>query len=139
VGRENVSPEDYKAVAKGVYSAFGTWSVDEATKTITFHFEGSLFPNTIGAELKRTIVSVTADEMKTASITGTDNAVWRRFIKPCSSIRQTALQNLPSTRWRFGERACQAAEEASSRKLNAPCRRLDGRSHGADGGDRGIG
>ena len=34
---------------------FGTWSVDEASKTLIVRYEGSLFPNQAGTESKRTI------------------------------------------------------------------------------------
>jgi hypothetical protein len=76
--RENVPPDYYKAIAQGVVANFGTWSVNEADKTITSRSEGALFPNGIGNEAKTTVVSVTADEMKTNGA-ALGNTVWRRF------------------------------------------------------------
>jgi Lipocalin-like domain len=35
--------EEYKAAAVGLQAQFGTWSVNEADKTITYHVEGALF------------------------------------------------------------------------------------------------
>jgi hypothetical protein len=63
-GRANVTPEDYKTAAQGVVAGVGTWSVNEADKTITYKVEDALFPGTGGAELKGTIVSLTGDDMK---------------------------------------------------------------------------
>jgi hypothetical protein len=73
--RENVTPEAYKAITQGVAAQFGTWSVNEADKTLTLHAEEELFPRP-GSEYKFT-VSVTADELRTTGPLG--NAVWRRF------------------------------------------------------------
>src|SRR5438046_7077068 len=44
--------------------SFGTWTVDEASKTITVRNVGSMFPNQAGTEGKRIVVSVTADELR---------------------------------------------------------------------------
>jgi hypothetical protein len=73
--RENPTPEAYKAITQGVAAQFGTWSVNEADKTLTLHAEQELFPRP-GSEYKFT-VSVTADELRTTGPLG--NAVWRRF------------------------------------------------------------
>jgi hypothetical protein len=73
--RDKTTPEEYKAIAQGFAAQFRTWSVNEADKTITTHAEDGFIPRPIGG--KATIVSVTADEMKTNGALG--NAVWRRF------------------------------------------------------------
>jgi hypothetical protein len=61
---------------------FGTWSFDEATKTITTNIEAASFPNLVGGTQKRIITSLTGDEMKytnPASLIGTvDEVVWKR-------------------------------------------------------------
>ena len=62
-GPAGVFPEDYKTIAMGLIASFGTWSVDEARKTITLQVEGDLFPNFEGSDIKAT-VSI-GDEMKT--------------------------------------------------------------------------
>jgi hypothetical protein len=75
-GPAGVPPEDYKTIAMGVIASFGTWSVDEARKTITLQVEADLFPNFEGSEIKGT-VSVDGDEMKTlGEVLG--NATWGR-------------------------------------------------------------
>jgi hypothetical protein len=53
------------AVASGSLAYTGTYTVDEATKTIHPNIETSTFPNLVGAPNQRRIVtSITADEMK---------------------------------------------------------------------------
>jgi hypothetical protein len=41
----DASAEEYKRIAMGVQANCGTWSVDEAGKTLTWHIQGGLFPN----------------------------------------------------------------------------------------------
>jgi hypothetical protein len=62
-------------MAQGFAAQFGTWSVNEADKTISLHVEEGPIPRSIDGEA--TIVSVTADELRTNGALG--NAVWRRF------------------------------------------------------------
>jgi Lipocalin-like domain len=74
--------EENKAVVQGIIANIGTWSVDEASKTITTTIEAGSFPNLNGNSQKRIISSLTAEELKytnPASTTGTvAEAVWRR-------------------------------------------------------------
>jgi hypothetical protein len=58
------TPEEYAAAVRGTAASYGTWSVDEAGKTITLRIEGSLLPNQDGTEGKRSIVNLTADELR---------------------------------------------------------------------------
>jgi hypothetical protein len=76
-GRANVTPEDYKAVTLGVVAGTGTWSVNEADKTIIYRVEDTLLANGAGIELKGTIVSLTGDDMKDSGPTF-GNATWHR-------------------------------------------------------------
>ena len=74
--------EEAKAAIQGMTANYGTWSVDEATKTITTNIEAASFPNLVGGTQKRIISSITADELKytnPASLIGTvDDVVWKR-------------------------------------------------------------
>jgi Lipocalin-like domain len=76
------TPEENKAVMTGMIANVGTWSVDEATKTITTHVEAGSFPNLNGNTQTRVISALTADELRYtngASVSGTvDEATWRR-------------------------------------------------------------
>jgi hypothetical protein len=69
------SPEEYKAVAVDFRANFGTWSVNEADKTITYHFDGAFAPNVEGTDAKSGTVSISGDELKIGS------QVWRRISK----------------------------------------------------------
>jgi hypothetical protein len=48
---------------QGTTAQFGTWSVDEASKTLVLSIEGNMYPNLVGTESKRT-ATVTGDELK---------------------------------------------------------------------------
>jgi hypothetical protein len=73
--------EENAAIVQGTTANFGTWTVDEASKTLTVRYEGSLFPNQAGSESKR-IVTVTGDELRVSNpATGSgmrSDTVWRR-------------------------------------------------------------
>ena len=79
--RMKTTPAEEKAVAHGVLSYFGTYTVTEADKSITLRIERSAFPNQ-ASDVKR-VVTLTGDEMKidNASRTagGRTVTVWRRL------------------------------------------------------------
>jgi hypothetical protein len=58
------SAEENKAIVAGTLALFGTYSVDEAKKTLTFNIESSTFPNAEGTAQTRTIDLLTADEFR---------------------------------------------------------------------------
>ena len=64
--RQEGTPEENKAAVMGTTATFGTWSVDDASKTLIVMNEGSMFPNQVGTESKRT-VSVSGDELKVSN------------------------------------------------------------------------
>ena len=74
--------DETKAVLSGFVASFGTYTVDEADKTVITHVEGSVFPNLIGRDQKRSISTLTADELRytnPTTSTGTSaEATWRR-------------------------------------------------------------
>jgi hypothetical protein len=64
-------------------SLFGTYTVDEAAKTIIYKVESSTFPNWVGQEQIRPIDSITSDELRHsnagASIAGAKTVnIWKR-------------------------------------------------------------
>jgi Lipocalin-like domain len=77
-----VTAEESKAAVQGMTANYGTWSIDEATKTLTTNIEASSSPNLTGGTQKRIITSLSADELKytnPASQIGTvDDVVWKR-------------------------------------------------------------
>jgi len=59
------TPEEAMSIASGSVAYTGTYTVDEATKTINANIETSTFANLVGAPNQRRIISsITADEMK---------------------------------------------------------------------------
>ena len=79
--RSEAKAEEFKAAALGLVANFGTWSVNEADKTLTSHYEGALFPNIEGTEAKST-VSLSGDELKLIQpspvLGGRSESVYRR-------------------------------------------------------------
>jgi hypothetical protein len=79
--RSQGTADEFKAVAQGVLSYFGTYSLDDSSKTLTMQIETSSFPNFNGANQKRSIAFM-GDE---ATITnqagasgGTAEVKWKR-------------------------------------------------------------
>ena len=57
------TPEENTAAIKGATAQFGTWSVSEADKTLTYNVDDAVWPNSAGGVEKRT-VALTGDELK---------------------------------------------------------------------------
>ena len=80
--RAKGTSEENHAAVRGSLAYFGTYSVDEATKTLVTRVEGSVYPNAEGESQKRTIILLTADEFKymnpTTTTGGNAEAVWKR-------------------------------------------------------------
>lgn len=55
---------EYRTVMQGMVAEFGTYTVNEVDKTFTTHVEGSWFPNAVGHDQKRTIIALSAVELK---------------------------------------------------------------------------
>ena len=80
--RLKTTPAEDKAVAHGVLSYFGTYTVSEADKTINYRIERSSFPNQVtGTDAKR-VATLTGDELKldnpARTAGGKTVTVWRR-------------------------------------------------------------
>jgi Lipocalin-like domain len=56
--------EENKAILAGSLALFGTYTVDEAKKTLTFQIEASTFPNLEGVAQTRTIDALSDDEFR---------------------------------------------------------------------------
>ena len=76
------TPDQNKAIVSGAIAMYGTYSVNEADKTVTVKFEGSTFSGFNGTEGKRIITSIGPDEMRTANPATSSGmkaeSVWRR-------------------------------------------------------------
>jgi hypothetical protein len=62
---------------QGTTATFGTWSVDEASKTITVRNEGGMFPNQLGTESKRSVTQLRVSNPVPAA-GGKSESVWKR-------------------------------------------------------------
>jgi hypothetical protein len=54
--------EENEATANGAQTYFGTYTVNEADRSIAIHVEGSSFPNWNGSDQKR-FVTITGDQL----------------------------------------------------------------------------
>ena len=76
------TPKEARAIAGGTVGYFGTYTVDETAKIITLHIDVSSLPSQAGSDQKRTITSLTGDELKyqntTALSGGQIHYVWKR-------------------------------------------------------------
>ena len=62
--RMKTTPEENKAVVEGSIAYYGTYTANDADKTITLQTERSSFPNLNGTVGKRIVTALSADEMK---------------------------------------------------------------------------
>ena len=56
------TPEEYAAIMRRSVSIFGTYTVDEASKTVTYNVVSASFPNMAGEAQTRVIDKLTDDE-----------------------------------------------------------------------------
>lgn len=74
------SADEHKATALGTITYFGTYSVNEADRTLVVHVDASSFPNWNGTDLKRS-VAIAGDQL-TLTVRpprgGTVDVVWTR-------------------------------------------------------------
>ena len=56
------TPEEYAAIMRRSISVFGSYSVDEEKKTVTYKIVSATYPNWQGEAQERTIDKLTADE-----------------------------------------------------------------------------
>jgi hypothetical protein len=60
---QKATPEEARAIMAGSIAYYGTYTVNEPERMVTLRMDASTFPNQLGRELPRRIVSVTANEM----------------------------------------------------------------------------
>jgi Lipocalin-like domain len=60
--RLTATPEEYAAIMRRSLSVFGTYTVDEANKTVTYTITSASFPNWEGETQTRSIDKLTSDE-----------------------------------------------------------------------------
>ena len=57
------TPDEYKAAAQGSLAYFGTYTVNDADKTLNLRVEGSSYPNWNGTQQARKITAITDDTL----------------------------------------------------------------------------
>lgn len=77
--RQKGTPEENKAIVQGSLSYFGTYTVDEAAKTMVLHVEGCSFPNWNGQDQKRSF-TLAGDELTLSGI-GTSGLPFKDMLK----------------------------------------------------------
>jgi hypothetical protein len=83
--RTQGTPWEYKTTVEGSLSHLGTYSVSGTD--LIFHVEASTFPNWTNTDQKRTILSVTGDELKYTNPT------------PSSAYQRLVIANAPYLVW----------------------------------------
>ena len=80
-GRKTNSEETGGLIVESI-AYYGTYVVSETERVATLHLDASTFPNQIGTDQKRTITSLTADELRfsyPAAMPGVQvHQVWKR-------------------------------------------------------------
>ena len=80
--RLKTTPEENRAVAHGVLSYYGTYSLSEGDGVLTLNIERSSFPNQNGSSPKRVVKTLTAEDLvyiNPSTLAGRVNTnVWRR-------------------------------------------------------------
>ena len=81
IGRSKTNSEEDGLIVESI-AYYGTYTVNEEANVISLHLDASTFPNQVGTDQKRTITSLTADELKyssPAAISGVQvHQVWKR-------------------------------------------------------------
>jgi hypothetical protein len=82
--------EENKAVVQGSIAYFGTYTVDEAEKTVTYHIESCSFPNWNGTDRKLSF-NVSGNELNLTIATsftgsGSNQQVWKRLNRRSTSF-----------------------------------------------------
>jgi hypothetical protein len=80
------TPEENKAVMEGSIAYFGTYTVDEAGKSISLRVEASTFPNQVEAEQKRTIASIAANDLKLTNPTALTGGLITYVLKRATTL-----------------------------------------------------
>lgn len=81
--REVTTGEESKAIVAGTLAWVGSYTVNEADRSLSFHIDNSSYPNWDGENQKRFITSLSADELKYTNPVSSVGAVtsdllWKR-------------------------------------------------------------
>ena len=65
--RLNTTPAEDRATVQGSIATVGTYTINEGDRSYTIQVDGSTYPNWNGTAQKRTVASVSADELKSTT------------------------------------------------------------------------
>jgi hypothetical protein len=68
---QKATPEEARAIMAGSIAYYGTYTVNEQERMVILRMEATTFPNQLGRDLPRRIVSLTANEMVYANPSAT--------------------------------------------------------------------
>jgi hypothetical protein len=74
------SPDDIRDILTGFASYFGTFDIDESTRTVIHHVQVSLIPSWVGTDLRRIYEFANNNQLilTAASDQGTTRLIWQR-------------------------------------------------------------
>jgi len=78
--RSTGTADENKSVVQGSIGNIGTYTVDEASKTMLMHVDGSTFPNSNGQDQERLIQSISATQMSYINTVRTAGAEATLFV-----------------------------------------------------------
>jgi hypothetical protein len=84
--RDTGTAKENKDVVTKTLAFYGTWSVDESARIVTYHVIAGTYPNFNGTDLKRLVTSLDATDLVWTNSTpsqgsGSGHVVWKR-VKP---------------------------------------------------------
>jgi len=68
---QNATPDEARAIMAGSIAYYGTYTVNEPERMVILRMKATTFPNQLGRDLPRRVVSVTANEMVYANPSAT--------------------------------------------------------------------
>ena len=69
------TPEEAMTIAKGSLAYYGTYTVNEADKSVQLDVEGTSYANQVGAPQKRIVTGITSDELRYRNLGSTSGGV----------------------------------------------------------------
>ena len=80
VALREMSSEDIRYMLTGFFSYFGTFDVDESSRTVIHHVRACLIPTWVGTDLRRTYEFASGDQLILTADTpqSTNRLVWKR-------------------------------------------------------------
>jgi hypothetical protein len=79
--RLKLTPEEAMKIALGVIAYYGTYTVDEANKTLSLKIDASTLMNQLGIEQKRVVTSISAEGLEMRNPSGVEGSQFALVLK----------------------------------------------------------